>query len=261
MKAITLHDKRNIEKFLRRQPFLYLYAIGDLDNFFWPYTTWYGLEVNRSVEQIVLLYTGTSLPVLLALAFEPTTQMKVLLQAIIHHLPRRFYAHLSANLAPLFAPAYHIQPHGTFYKMALLNSPQFGSQNTSAVIPLSSEHAAELEALYAESYPGNWFDPRMLETGYYFGIRRGAKIIAAAGVHVYSKQYKVAALGNIATHPEFRGQGLATAVSAKLCHALMENVDHIGLNVSVDNTSAIACYRKLGFKPIAAYEEFTLAEF
>ena len=110
-------------------------------------------------------------------------------------------------------------------------------------------------AFYSHSYPDNWYDPRMLETGYYVGIRREGKLVCAAGVHVYSSTYRVAALGNIATDPALRGQGLAQRATAQLCRALLTTVDTIGLNVKADNAAAIACSRKLGFEVAAEYEE------
>ena len=125
--------------------------------------------------------------------------------------------------------------------------------------PLGPEQLGELTTFYARSYPGNWFDPRMLETGCYFGIRRDDQIVCAGGVHVYSASYRVAALGNIATDPECRGQGLAQQVTAQLCRSLLATVDTIGLNVKVDNSAAIACYRKLGFETAAEFDEATFA--
>ena len=76
-----------------------------------------------------------------------------------------------------------------------------------------------------------------------------------AGVHVHSPAMRVAALGNIATHTRARGRGLASAVTAALCHRLAPEVDLIGLNVAARNAAAIACYRRVGFEPIAEYEE------
>src|SRR5262249_21249929 len=107
--------------------------------------------------------------------------------------------------------------------------------------------------------PANWFVPRMLETGFYFGMRLSGTLVSVAGVHVYSQEYKVAALGNITTRPEVRGQGLATAATARLCQELLRaGIDCIGLNVNADNRSAVACYRKLGFQRWADYGEYTL---
>jgi predicted GNAT family acetyltransferase len=99
----------------------------------------------------------------------------------------------------------------------------------------------------------------MLETGLYQGIRRGGCLVSVAGVHVYSPRYRVAALGNITTHPDWRGRGLATLVSAKLCETLSKGgIEHIGLNVKADNVAALTCYERLGFRWAADYGEYTL---
>jgi len=68
--------------------------------------------------------------------------------------------------------------------------------------------------------------------------------------------YRVAALGNITTHPDHRGKGLGRSVTAKLCTSLCEDVDHIGLNVKMDNRLAVSLYRSLGFEVIASYGEY-----
>lgn len=259
MKALCLHSKQEIETFLRGDTFLHIYSIGDLDSFFWPYTIWYALHDSQDeIIDLALLYFGTSLPVLLALSEGPGDGMRQLLQSITYLLPKRFYAHLSGDRVSSFADDYHIQPHGLHYKMALIYKERVNTINTSSVVPLTVSDLPALEDLYRVSYPANSFDPRMLETGYYYGIRQGKDIISVAGVHVYSQHYKVAALGNVTTHPDFRGQGLGTAVCAKLCQVLLHTIDHIGLNVKADNASAIASYKRLGFEIIAEYSEYAL---
>ena len=75
-------------------------------------------------------------------------------------------------------------------------------------------------------------------------------------MHVYSKKYKVAAIGNIATDPEMRGRGFASKVTAMVCRALLKHVEHIGLNVDSKNKAAISCYKRLGFRVTAPYEEY-----
>jgi hypothetical protein len=66
-RTICLHDKAGIERVLRRNVYLHLYSIGDLDDFFWPYTTWYATAGDAGTTSIVLLYVGQALPTLLAL--------------------------------------------------------------------------------------------------------------------------------------------------------------------------------------------------
>ncbi|MHC4559779.1 MAG: GNAT family N-acetyltransferase, partial [Planctomycetota bacterium] len=113
-------------------------------------------------------------------------------------------------------------------------------------------------SFFKKAYPGNFFEPRMLETNQYYGIRESDELISIAGVHVYSQRYKVAALGNITTHPNYRGRGYGTTVTAKVCKSLLREIDHIGLNVKADNTSAVRCYEKLGFEVVDSYGEFEI---
>jgi ribosomal protein S18 acetylase RimI-like enzyme len=256
--AICLHDRDTIAAWLRRDPLLHLYAIGDLDDFFWPYTNWYALAEGDHIRQVILCYTGAPLLILHALTGESPGEMRALLRSIMRLLPSRIYTHLSADLIDVFAGDYHIEPHGAYDKMALTDLARLDVVDTSAVARLAPADLAEVTALYDAAYPGHWFDPRMLETGHYYGVRQAGALLSVAGVHVYSPRYRVAALGNITTHPAARGRGLATLATAKLCQELLRSVDQIGLNVRADNASAIACYTRLGFTKIGEYGEYEL---
>ena len=257
-RTIYLHDRDTIAAWLRRDPLLHLYALGDLDDFFWPYTSWHALAEGDDIRQVILCYTGAPLLILHALTGASPGEMRVLLRSLLHLLPRQIYTHLSADLVDVFADDYRIEPHGPYDKMALTDPTRLDMVDTSAVVQLSAADLAEVMALYDAAYPGNWFDPRMLETGHYYGVRQAGALLSVAGVHVYSPRYRVAALGNITTHPAARGRGLATLVTAKLCRELRRSVDQVGLNVRADNTSAIACYTKLGFTKIGEYGEYAL---
>ncbi len=115
-----------------------------------------------------------------------------------------------------------------------------------------------IQTLYKESYPGNWFDPRMLETNQYFGVWEGEHLASIAGIHVYSPEYKVSALGNITTHPAHRNKGYGKRVTARLCQSLIRKDISVGLNVKADNHAAVKCYNGLGFKTIASFGEFLI---
>jgi ribosomal protein S18 acetylase RimI-like enzyme len=95
-------------------------------------------------------------------------------------------------------------------------------------------------------------------SGQYVGVWRDGALLSVAGIHVFSETYSVAALGNVTTHPDYRGQGLATVATAALCKQLRERVSHISLNVHGDNTRAIRTYERLGFARVAVYGEYTL---
>ena len=127
-------------------------------------------------------------------------------------------------------------------------------------MPLGPDDLDEVLAFYARAYPGTWFEPRMLETRRYVGIRDAGGLACVAGVHVWSPEWRVAALGNVATLPEARGRGLATAACAHLCRVLLDDgIDTISLNVRADNAAAIAAYERLGFAQAADYVEVPLS--
>lgn len=258
-KIICLHDRAQIGAFLRREAPLHLYALGDLDPFFWPHTLWYGLEIAGELRQIALGYITDELLILHVLGGGPPNELRTLLQGIRHLLPQKLYAHLSPGLADTLAEHYELHHHGEYVKMLLTRPERLAAVDTSRVTAFSRTQLDELLALYAASYPGNWFDPRMLDTGQYFGLRVDGALVSVAGVHVYAPDQRVAALGNIVTRPDARGRGYAAQVTARLCLALLEHVDQIGLNVAATNAAAIACYQRLGFEAVAAYEEVGLS--
>ena len=257
MKYISLHNKDRIYSFLKKDVSLHIYSIGDLDDFFWPFTTWYGLVDNGQLREVVLLYFGHSTPTLLALS-RNTALLHGLLEKIKPLLPPSFYAHLSPTVQTVFEGTHSLTHHGKHQKMTLSEGATLPEAEQDEVQRISAAESDAVKTFYRTSYPGNWFDPRMLESGQYAGIKKGGDFISVAGVHVYSPAYNVAALGNIATHPQHRDQGLATKVTAYLCRSLQREVGTIGLNVKIDNKPAIACYKKLGFIHVAEYHEYTI---
>ena len=93
---------------LGRDPQLHAYELGDLDDFFWPYTTWY-----RHGDTLALLYHGGDPPTLLAFA-EPDheDELTTLLTGLLPLLPRRFHAHLSPGAERVLVGPFQGRPYG-----------------------------------------------------------------------------------------------------------------------------------------------------
>ncbi|MFJ8579722.1 GNAT family N-acetyltransferase [Micromonospora sp. NPDC093277] len=244
------HDRAVLAELLSRDPVLHAYQLGDLDDFFWPYTSWF-----RRGDQVALLYHGVELPTLLVFASPPATgEAAALLDELAPVLPARLWAHLSPGLEATVARWYAVSDAAGHHRMALTDPARL-ARVTPAGEPLDRADLPALLDLYAAAYPGNWFDPRMLDTGRYVGIRDGGDLVAVAGVHVWSPTWRVAALGNVTTHPRVRGQGLAAAAVAALCARLRADVDHVTLNVRADNGTAVRLYERLGFTRVADFTE------
>jgi ribosomal protein S18 acetylase RimI-like enzyme len=256
---IEISDRQALADFFRCAPGIYLYHLGDLDDFFWPLTRWFGWLEGEKLQAVALLYTGEQPPVLLALTHDHLAPMASLLSAMLPELPQQVYAHLSPGLIDQLKTCYSAHHHGRHHKMMLTAPARLESGDTSPVVILTEADQPRLEGLYAAAYPGSWFNPRVLATGQFVGIPdKDGSLLAAAGVHVYSPEFRVAALGNIAVRPEARNQGLATAATAFCCQRLLASVDLIGLNVLADNLAAIRVYERLGFGIIGEYDEWML---
>ena len=261
MSVVELRDRDVLAAFLGRRAAVHAYELGDLDDFFWPSTRWLGWRPNGRVEQVALLYDEPEPPVLLAFADEPERGMVDLLRGIADELPERVYAHLSPGLVDALAhrlvPVSEPVPHA---KLGLVDHTAAAAHDRAEVVALSPGDLAEVEGFYERAYPGTWFQPRMLETGRYLGIRRDGELACVAGVHVWSPTWRVACLGNVATLPSRRGEGLATGACARLCRMLLDDgIDVISLNVRADNGAAIRAYEKLGFAHAADYVEVELS--
>ena len=98
--VVELRDRGEIATFLRRRPAVHAYALGDLDDFFWPHTRWLGWQPDGVLEQVALLYDEPDPPVLLALAEEPEEAMSALLLAATALLASMFPALRAAHVDP-----------------------------------------------------------------------------------------------------------------------------------------------------------------
>lgn len=258
MNITTLKDKNIIEKHFRKNTDLNIYSIGDLDDFFWKYTKWFAIGPESNPDQIVLLYEGSEQATFLAIADSNFDSMKLLIKNIQDRLPGRMYCHLSKGLINAFRKNSDIEDHGIHFKMSLKDKSNFLKIESDNIKRLNPEDIEIINNLYNESYPENFFDKRMLETGKYFGYFINEKLIGIAGIHVYSQKYKVATLGNITINPLHRGKSICQKLTSVLCTDLLLSVDNIGLNVSIKNLSAINCYKKIGFEIVSEYEEYLI---
>lgn len=255
MFTVQLNNKDEILEYLKSNVFLHIYAIGDLDDFFWKYTTWYALKRGTSIQSVILIYSENNIPTVLAIS-EDITHLRILLDSILNLLPDQFHAHLSLGVHDILEKKFLMESNGKWYKMGLINQKLIYDQALSNVTQLNLSHIEEINNLYKIAYPGNWFNQRMLETGQYYGLFEKNYLISLGGIHVYSEKYDVCALGNIATHPGFRGKGYGKMIVSYLCSNLIKKVKHIGLSVKQDNIGAINLYKKLGFEIIGEYEIF-----
>jgi len=258
MSLKLIKDKKVLEVFFRKNAPLNIYQLGDLDDFYWSQTDFYGYFEEDELKSVVMIFKEVTPNVVIALCdMKDLDYLNKALELMLDILPNEIYLHITPGAEKVLERKYNLHQEGLYMKMDLDNKQKVNSIDTNNIKQLSIENKIELSAFYEEAYPGNSYIERMLETGMFFGIRDNDKLQSVAGIHVYSPEYKVAALGSITTHTNLRGKGYATKVTACLCKELLKKIEVIGLNVHSQNSSAIHCYEKLGFIKIADYLEIT----
>jgi ribosomal protein S18 acetylase RimI-like enzyme len=128
-------------------------------------------------------------------------------------------------------------------QMVLPSSAEVGA-SAREVLPLSAAHAPEMVALTGLAFPG-FFRPATHRMGSYFGVRVRGELVAMGGERLLLPGHPE--MSAICTHPEHRGEGLATDVIRHL--ATLHRRDGLvsWLHVGAANRRAIDLYVSLGF--------------
>ena len=119
---------------------------------------------------------------------------------------------------------------------------------------LGEADAAEMAALTHATEPGPWGSATH-RYGDYYGVRIGGRLASMAGERM--KLPGLAELSGVSTWPEFRGQGLASALVRRVVRGFVERGDTPFLHCYAANAGAIALYESLGFR-IRARLTFTI---
>lgn len=98
--------------------------------------------------------------------------------------------------------------------------------------------------------------PRALDLGPAFGCFADGRLVAMAATHFATSE--IVEIGHIATHPDARRQGYASACTAALTQAAFGLAPRVFLMVLEHNTPALGAYKRLGFR---AVDRFHLTRF
>ena len=136
----------------------------------------------------------------------------------------------------------------------IFGGPESDAPDDPRIELLQEDDAPEMAALAHATEPGPWGSKTHLY-GDYFGIRIDGRLASMAGERL--KLPGFAELSGVSTWPEFRGRGLAGALTRRVVRGFLERGDTPFLHCYAANVGAVALYEKLGFH-VRARMTFTI---
>jgi RimJ/RimL family protein N-acetyltransferase len=259
--AKRLTDRASLNRFLLKDPIGTAYQLGDLGEAYRDLCHWYGCHDELGLRSVLLVYTGLSLPVIIT--YGEAEDMRAIVTGFRGEMPGRALVHSQPDHVDALEQSFVCKSMRPMVRMGMLArdlTPVSSGGWAGAVEPLGMRHTGEIIDLF-QYYPDHFFEPAQLATGHYYGIRMDDRLVSVAGIHVFSASSQIACLGNIVTHPDYRGKGFSTACTSHLCSKLASaDVRVFALNVARDNSSAFRVYEKLGFQEHMTYFEGLLEQ-
>jgi ribosomal protein S18 acetylase RimI-like enzyme len=250
-RAIQAHSTRDrdlLRGYLEADRLLAAYAICDLDEREFGRTRW-GIALESGHPIALALEYGGLAPQPLFVMGDPDG-----IAAILRDVLRPRAAFLAA-MPPQMAAIerlYRIDPGPPMVRM-WVDQSTFRPAPGPAARLLPAE-IADLNRLYNLGFTA-WLPAAAIGQGVYYGIRIGGRLVAAAGTHVVSQDARLAAVGNVMTHRDYRGRGYAKVTTSAVTQELLRSCDEVVLNVRSDNPSALAAYRRLGYREHVRFDE------
>jgi predicted GNAT family acetyltransferase len=125
------------------------------------------------------------------------------------------------------------------------NALTAGHHGDLSVLTLDEADADEMLALATLTRPGP-FRRGTLRLGGFIGVRRNGRLIAMAGERM--KVDGFSELSGVCTHPDYRGLGLAGALSRVVVARILERGEQAFLHAYAEHATTVAFYEALGFR-------------
>jgi len=241
-------DRALLRSFLEQDRLYAAYAICDLEEREFGRTRWGLAWDDETPIALVLEYSGPTPQPLFVMG--RVDGIGVVLRDLIR--PRVAFVAAPAAVLPAIETAYRVDPGPAMVRM-WVDRARFRPY-PATVQRLLPVEIGDLNRLYQLGF-ASWLPASTIFEGVYYGLRVNGQLVAAAGTHVISRTARLAVVGNVLTHVDFRGRGFATAVTGAVTAELLRTCDQVVLNVRADNPPALNAYRRLGYAEHLRFEE------
>lgn len=229
------------------------YALGQLEPALFPRTRW--LYARGTTGTGLVLHSRGGLGDATFVLGDPDAVSAIL---SIHPGTAQTYATCQPQHLEVLRRYYRLANQQPMIRMAVRRD-QFNPVVSQHTAVLSGIDIRKVNGLYSSESGPSYYIPEHIDNGVYRGVVEEGRLVAIAGTHVVSRQEGVAVVGNVFTHPGFRGKGYATATTSAVTETLLDYCDHVVLTVDPNNFAAVAAYARLGYREVCQLVEASAA--
>lgn len=235
------------------------YALAQLEPGLFELSDWYtamgpgGRAPSTGSGQALVVHSRGGLGPALFTLGDPQALHAVL---SLHPGPRFTFGSLRPEHRPAVERYFILTRGATMLRMSVaLDS---FAPATGEAVRLRGSDIARINRLYSTESGATTYSPRHIEDGVYYGVLEDGTLASIAGTHVLSRAERLAVVGNVFTHPRFRGRGLATIATGAVTQALLPECPLVTLTVEAENSPAVRVYRRLGYRQECTMHETPL---
>lgn len=245
---IRLTDRARIRRILEgRRPYA-AYALGQLEPLLFRQTEWH-LATSATNQALVLHSRGGLGNATFAMgeagALDATLRL--------HPGTRHTFFTCEPHHLDTVLRHYDLEQRQTMIRMQVTAGafrPIVGD-----VRRMTGGDARDVNRLYRTEGVPSFYSSRQIEDAVYFGAERDGRVVSVAGTHVISSTSAIAVIGNVYTHPGYRGRQLAQAVTSAVTAQLLPFCDEVVLSVDPSNLPAVRAYERIGYVEVARLVE------
>ena len=245
-------EKAELAAFLNRDRLYAGYALCDLEDEYFEACRWFLMLDEQEQARGLVMEFGRLEPQVLFLMGEPEAVRAPLERALT---PAFVQVTIQMEHLDRLSKRYRLRHVHEMIRMVTRKEDFRPSSQQERAERLTLRDLPELNRIYRMA-SGSAFAPYQMETGIFYGIKVNGRLVSTAGTHVISPTQRIVAVGNVFTHPLFRGRGYAQAVTGAVTAEALRSFgpdqpdqpEAIAiLNVRADNEPAVAAYKKLGY--------------
>lgn len=249
----SLVDRDRIRELLRPRLEYTAYALGQLEPGLFERTKWFWARGDTGAGLVLHSRGGLG---------EATFVMGDVdaISAIlsIHPGPAHTYATCQPQHLDELQRVYRLAHQQPMIRMGV-DRASFQASHDIPTVTLTGIDIRRINALYGSEGGPSYYVPEHVDAGVYRGVVSEGRLVAVAGTHVVSRHEGVAVVGNVFTHPAYRGHGFAGAATSAVTEALLGYCDYVVLTVDPMNSPAVHAYRRLGYREVCQLVEASAA--